>query len=404
VLGIGLAAIVASAELWWPVRVARAGVPPAVTVSQVEGLIKEQLDLYSKRADDLERLLSLLIAISTVYAIALSWNAFQQARESADRLEKIRTETEAIRQGAKKEAEKIRDDVLKIFPVFEGMDDAIRSTMHKVMSLLPRIDLFERKFEHLDSREKEQILFYEKTMSASEYFNLRSFKKMTSEIYHGLGNFYALKSVSESNSNRPALEEDRERSRFYLERALDLDEENVGALNDRGYLAMSLDSPPRQEDAKTYYERSLRADPEQQRARYNLALVMHRQSPPDYEGSIHLLTEALDRRRWQEMPDSQHIPEIAYNRACSRTRLAERKSEPDRMSLLNDAMSDLRKVFSRNDVNWSSVGKPFLHDITKGEDLSLLAEKPEFREEIAELKRLVDSKCGGWLTPVPGKP
>ena len=329
-MGIALAAIVGSVELWWPVR-GQARIPVVLTFTQEEALIKEELDLYSKRADDLERLLSLLIAVSTVYAIALSWNAYQQARESADKLEKIKGETEAIRQRAKEEAEKVRDDVLKIFPVFEGMDDAIRSTMHKVMSLLPRIDLSEKKFEDLHTRDREEILFYEKTMSASEYFNLRSFKKMTSEIYHGLGNFYALKSASERDSNRTASDENRERSRFYLERALDLDENNVGALNDRGYLSMRLDSPTRLDESRTYFERSLRVDGKHQRAKYNLALIKHLCRPPDYEGSIHLLTEARDTQRWQEMPDPRRISEILYNRACSRVRLAEAKSEPDRV-------------------------------------------------------------------------
>ena len=303
VLGASIAVSVASWELWWPVRTARAERPPVVTLSQEERVIREQLYFYSKRADDIERLLSLLIAVSTVYAIALSWNAFQQAKKSQDKTEKIQVAIEAIRQRAKEEAEKARDDVLKIFPVFELMDDAIRSTMHTMMALLPRIDLREKKFEDLDGRDKEEILFYEKTISASAYFNMKSFEKITSEIYHGLGNFYALKSASEKTLSQDASEADRELSRFYLDRAIHLDQQNVWALNDRGYLAMQLDSPVRYDEAKSLFERSLRADTEQQRARYNLSLVKHLNHPPDYDGSIRLTTEALSQRRWQETPD-----------------------------------------------------------------------------------------------------
>jgi tetratricopeptide (TPR) repeat protein len=390
-LGISLALFVASVELWWPVGVAHAGVLPVATITDVEQLLEKRLDLYSKRADDLERLLSLLIAISTVYAIALSWNAYQQAEKSEDKLEKIKTETETIRQRAKEEAEKVRDDVLKIFPVFEGMDDAIRSTMHKLISLLPRIDLSEKKFDNLESRDKEEILFYEKTMSASEYFNLRSFKKTTSEIYHGLGNFYALKSASQRDSNLAASTEDRERSRFYLEKALNLDENNVGALNDRGYLSFRLDSPVRLEEAGVYYERSLRADADQQRAKYNLALVRHRSTPPDYEASIRLLTEALDTRRWQEIPDPRRISDILYNRACSRARLAEGKSVQDRLSLLNEAMTDLKQAFARKDIDWPSVGNSFLQDLQSGNDLDSLTKEPQLEQDIAELRDRVSS-------------
>jgi tetratricopeptide (TPR) repeat protein len=411
-LGLGIGILVTSMGLWWGVRAARAAIPSTVTTQQAADELKERLDLYSKRADDLERLLSLLIAVSTVYAIALSWNAFQQAKDSESKLDKIggeieairekaqreadkgRDEIEVIRQGALKEAEKVRDDVLKIFPVFEGMDDAIRSTMHKVMSLLPRIDLSEKKFESLQSRDREEILFYEKTMSASEYFNLRSFKKMTAEIYHGLGNFYALRCASETHLNELAAKDDRERARFYLDRALYLDDMNVGALNDRGYLSFALDDPPQPADAKTYYEISLKVGPNQQRARYNLALIKHQSKPPDYEHSIRLLTEALEIPRWQEQPDPRRVPDILYNRACSRTRLAERKGGEEQTSLLKDALADLKTAFDNKDIDWLTAGEPFLEDIKEGNDLTLLAKDGRFEGTIKEFEIRVRSKLG----------
>jgi 3-methyladenine DNA glycosylase/8-oxoguanine DNA glycosylase len=66
------------------------------TAADSEQVLKEKLDNYSKRADDLQKLISLLLALTTVYAIALAASAYasvqnnlQQADKGIERLDNL---------------------------------------------------------------------------------------------------------------------------------------------------------------------------------------------------------------------------------------------------------------------------------------------------------------------------
>jgi tetratricopeptide (TPR) repeat protein len=378
-LGISLAMVITAGAFWWQLP---ANQPTRVTATAEN--LKEKLEAYDKRADELEKLVTLLLGVSTIYAVALSLSAYQQLKDSADKLE-------SLKKDAEKEIDRLPDDIAKIrneakadmrdfvvkveskFPLFADMDIAIRTVMDELISLLPVIDWSDADYRRLSDQERQKIFFYEKTVASLEYFDLRSTRDMrqtTSEIYHGLGNYYGLKYVSDGKVHT----EDREKSRFYLDRAIRHDRQNTGALNDRAFLALYLDAPPKYADAKQLFSKSLEADSEQQRARYNLAYLEH--SDKNYRRAGQLLTEALSMKRWQNKLPARNRNDILYNRGCAYARLG----EPE------EALKDLEEVFSVRGDYTEELVKQFKQDIQSNGDLFSLASTTPWDSRIAALR------------------
>src|SRR5208282_3024537 len=83
-LGVALATVVITARFWWQ-QPANRPIGGAATPDA----LKEKLEEYDKRADELEKLLELLLGVSTIYAVALGLSAYQQLKDSADKLEDL---------------------------------------------------------------------------------------------------------------------------------------------------------------------------------------------------------------------------------------------------------------------------------------------------------------------------
>lgn len=386
-LGAALATLWVTGRFWWQQQ---ANHPPA-SGTTLEAL-KEKLEAYDKRADELEKLLALLLGVSTIYAIALGFSAYQQLKDSADKLENLRETAQAkidqlpaeitnIKKAASEDIQEFAAKVQSKFPLFADMDIAVRDIMDRLTHLLPVIDWSDEDYRNLTPQLKEEILFYEKTVAAFEYFDLRRvrhIRETASEIYHGLGNFYGLKYASEGKQ----LEEDKERSRFYLDRAIRHDPENSRALNDRGFLAANLDKPPDYQKAREVFIRSLELDPEQQRARYNLAYIEHIEK--NYARSEQLLSEALEKKRWQAKIPARHCSSILYNRACARARLGELNSR-QKQNYFDKAIADLEAVFPAGADYSPELVTFFRNDIQSGEDLASLALDEPWKTRIATI-------------------
>jgi len=316
--------------------------------------VKERLDLYGKRADDIEHLLSVLLGLSTIYSIALALSAYAQVKDSAKKIDDLTGDAKAEVRKSYELTEKTKADILKIFPMFETIESRVNFMMHHLLDLLPRLDLHEKTYADLSGEEKEQIFYYEKSVSALEIFNVKPFSDQISGIFHGLGSFYALKYEHGGRGTR----EDRERSIFYLEKAVALDGKNVKALNDRGYLALRIDAQPDYDTAKKYLKQSLGIDDDQQRPRYNLAYIAHMQK--DYKESVAQITEALDRHKWQVSPYAPRRLDLYYQRACSYVRLG---INPDSNAVKVDyfefAVKDLKVIAEHPDTDWKGILEAF---------------------------------------------
>jgi tetratricopeptide (TPR) repeat protein len=429
-LGVALATVVITARFWWQQPANR----PTSGTATPEAM-KEKLEAYDKRADELEKLLELLLGVSTIYAVALGLSAYQQLKDSADKLEdlskdaqkkidELPAEIETIKKSAKVNFDEFVIMVKSRFPLFADMDYAIREIMDRLMLLLPVIDWSDENYRTLSAQLKEEILFYEKTVAALECFDLRGtrhIQQTISEIYHGLGNFYGLRYASVNKRSKdsadklkslreaaekeihepdiaipeiahrllnlpPAVywgDEDKERARFYLDRSIHHNPENSGAYNDRGFLAANLDDPPDYQTARAVFSKSLAVDAEQQRARYNLAYIEH--AAKNYGRSVELLTEALEKKWWQGKLAPRHRPSILYNRACGYARLGE-SDTAQRQAWFSKAVADLREVYPVGVVLGPELPMNFKADIEPGEDLHPLTMSEPWKSAIEEIK------------------
>jgi tetratricopeptide (TPR) repeat protein len=384
-VGSSLTALIIGGYFW----VRSTGVPLTGNLQDAKDLI----GLYEKHADSLEKLLSFLLALTALYGIALGLNAYQQAKESAEKTKQIMDQAErsvgemrirldAMRQEAKQEVNDFLMKMHSTFPVFGDMDNSIRNIMFRVMRLLPILDWSEESFKRLTEQEKQEILFYEKTVASFEYFELGPMRQTASEIYHGLGNFYGLKFLTGGRSP-----DDWQRAAFYLERAIKQDGHNIGALNDRGMLELSYDESRKEvkfdlERAKEYFERSRLINGNQQRALYNLAWLLS--AKKDYQGAADILTEALTKDRWQGKPNSSRRKNVLYNRACAWCRLAELEShEKKRAERLEHVWSDLEEAF-RGQIQPELI-EALKEDLQPGNDLHLLISDNKYSAKVDQL-------------------
>jgi len=390
-IGASAATIIISGRLWLHIEARQAGGSGNVA-------LEKQLELYEKHADELEKLLSFLLVLTALYGIALGVNAYQQAKDSSDRTDQITKRAEqsvehlekkltALRNEAKQEVDEFLNRMRSTFPVFGGMDNAIRNIMFNLIRLLPILDWSEDGYRNLTNQEKQEICFYEKTVASFEYFDLGTLRGPASEIHHGLGNFYGLKFLIDGKDP-----DHWERSVFYLERAIRQNWRNIGALNDRAMLAISYNDPLKQPadlesfrttEARKYFHQSLTVDPDQQRPVYNLAWFLHGEKK--YKEAAEMLTEALEKDRWQETSSPPRRRSILYNRACAWSRSAETAAGPDlRSSLLIKAWGDLDEAF-RPGTNDRILVQNLKSDLQPGGDLRPVFEDTSTRDRIQEL-------------------
>ncbi|HEX5701930.1 MAG TPA: hypothetical protein VFX97_01770 [Pyrinomonadaceae bacterium] len=74
---------------WWvPVVAPTVAISPSRSTSDAEQILKEKLDNYSKRADDIQKLLSLLLTLTTIYTIAVAVSAYASVQNNLREAEK----------------------------------------------------------------------------------------------------------------------------------------------------------------------------------------------------------------------------------------------------------------------------------------------------------------------------
>ena len=399
-------------DLWVGTHTTSGGLLQGTTplsLSDQEQILKSKIESYDKHAEDLQKLISFLIGLSVLYTLALGVTSYlglqqtlQQAQGTADKMEHLRSESEqglakSTARAGEKAAEVVRE-IRNEFPLFGYMDVSIRRITRELLRLLPFIGWSDQLYGKLTEQQKQEILFFEKTVSGLEFFDLRSIRKDVSKIYDGLGNFYALKYQHEAPHSLP---EDLERCRFYLERAKNVDEENIAPWNDIAFVALALESPTNWPRARECSERSLLADPNQQRARYNLSIVEHHSK--NYATSARLLSEALKLQRWQEDRYPRRIHNLHYNRACALSRQAEDSTidRPLREKLLKEALDDIVEALKEPKF-WDEEDKKTLReDLNRGGDLYPVLEKYRTKiEELLSLQGVGHSDAGhGSSTP-----
>lgn len=113
-------------------------VSSVTSLKESELVLKEKLDNYSKRADDLQKLISLLLTLTTLYALVLAVSAYtgvhlnlKQAQEGIDRLDKLVAEHQEIVKANRDEIPKQKKEIEQ-FNLYSS-----RTTIASVMSQFP---------------------------------------------------------------------------------------------------------------------------------------------------------------------------------------------------------------------------------------------------------------------------
>jgi hypothetical protein len=93
-------------------------VSSGLNATDAEQVLKEKLDNYNKRSDDLQKLISLLLGLTTIYAIVLAVSAYtsvqsnlQQADKSIARLDKLKQEHEIFMEKSREIQHKVLEEL-----------------------------------------------------------------------------------------------------------------------------------------------------------------------------------------------------------------------------------------------------------------------------------------------------
>jgi tetratricopeptide (TPR) repeat protein len=359
---------------------------PKEDAKEKDEVLNIKIDAYNKRAEDLQKLTTLLTGLSVLYALLLGvtsyiglQNSLQQAEAIGDDLEALRAKAVKQLDEAGSKATEVVHQIRDEFPLFGYVDANLRRITRDFLRIMPFKGWSDQIYANLKPQIAEEILYYEKTAASLEFFDWRSIRTEVSQIYQGLGVFYALK----CQHQRKFLNQDSAlelgRSKFYLDRATKADPENFGAWNDCAWVALVLDSPPSLAQAHQFSLTSLRIADKQQRAEYNLSVSEH------LSGNFSLaedhLTRALALKKWEEEEYIGRAHNFYYNRACARSRLSQNPASDSNgrsaESLVDEALEDLKAAFGPDQHEYWDTDdwKSAVGDCLKGGDLELVTRK-----------------------------
>jgi tetratricopeptide (TPR) repeat protein len=331
VLLAGIALLAITGMFWWQAwnLSIRAIESSPHSVEAEQKVLEKTLDAYKTQVDDLERLVSLLIGLSSFYALILGVSSYYTAQHFVDRSK-----------DSADEVEKNREEMEKAIPAFVDFGKHIDDGLDKLILLLPNEEERDEFWEKLDERDKQEILFLERSMAIVEHLDFKEMKVPV--LYQKLGKFYsawyAVEKEDEANLNPSGrkltvVRDFAIRAFFYLERAVQRDPKNFTAMNDFGLACIDMSKLPPTKSlgspeeylrrAESTWDQSLRIHPQQQRARYNKANSLKRKG--QIKQAHEELQEALKYNTWQNEPSPIHLKDIHYNLACYESLLGDQQ-------------------------------------------------------------------------------
>lgn len=348
--------------------------------SALESQSKE-LDLQEKRIDalrsrsaDVQLLLTILLGIGTLYAVAqaifsyLNVDSFTKKAENAIAGMKLQAEEEVSKM--KVQWDEFQRDCRREFPRFVGMEKIMESVFSELVVIL-RSHISQNAFEKVPPSEQQKVYFHEKSLAGLEYLDIQVSLVDLFTVFRGLGLFYAGKyeyekrSFDDKKSLIAAAPADLERGKFYLSMALKKAPNDFRIKNDQSRIAEILDND--KDKAAKLSAESLAANPKQQRALYNLGTLFH--NGERYQEAIDKFEDALKQTDWEDRPNKKNTGSLYFNLACSRCKLYEKKGltimPPDEerrvVSALKDAITHDHDLIS---------------DIAKDPDLNIFRSNP----------------------------
>jgi TPR repeat protein len=303
-------------------------------LSQKREALKERLDAVSQQATQNQGLLSIVLLaaglLTLVQGVLAFFGAQSYVKQADDAVQKIET--------LAKEERALAEEVRAKYPMFSRMEDALEAAFRRLADLSTRLNVDQNLYDQSDPFTRQEILSLE-GFAAMQF--LASAGRLP-EVIRNLrlpGKFYADKYLS----SKRTIEVDFERAFYYYSLERDKSNGDIAALNDLGWLYMEVAQPRNPDRAQDLMLESLRVNPDQQRALYNLGTItFDPQDVAKLTKAREYLERAVRTRNWEKSPNEEFASQVYYNLACTYSRLAEHSKM--KLDLLNLAATALNKA------------------------------------------------------------
>ncbi len=390
VIAASLAVVLLSVYLLWNARQndylpLHPSYTPDLRVQQLE----EKLEIYSRRVNDMENVMIILLGISGLYIIVFILTAdvnarsmrrrvdqaFENVRRQMDdsmrALRELKEETSnTIRAETQDAADRLKEVQQRAFETIQNMGAQIRNTMPGSSHAAPDLQAIQDRIATLadgagSDEQMQEIAHYESALPALEVLHAGQFRPQLARIYRTLARYYEPR--------------DSARSRFYLGHVQTMTPEDFETANELANEALQRQAPDYRQ-ARKFFQASLAAQPDQQCAKYGLARIAIVEG--DSETAIGLLESAVESPNWETSPDAERAALVHYTLACTLARRAQSATPAEQPQYLVRATEELKAAFTHPS---RQLDEMLSRDTEEGGDLVVLANMPPYESAIDEL-------------------
>lgn len=344
--------------------------PPLLIVNTARDL-QTIFDIYKDRVDNLQKLITVLVGLASLYSIVLGVTAYLSSQKYVVDFGKAIDDANA-------QAKVLRRQL----PILRGIDRSIRVRLDRIFKRLPDDLYLKEAYLKLTNDQREELLHYEQSMAFLEFLDPGPKNAhIVSNLYQKLGKLcrvrYEIEKTRLESGGRRILRESSleswqpeerfvysliDRAKLYAKRSLDHNPGNFGTLTDLAVIEWELSYGKPRPEPLDWIRESLRVEPHQQRAYYWLGLFRFRRgkatekrsetadATTEYTAAARAFGDALSQKIWETKRAPQLRKDILYNRACALSRQARLEGDPARQNELGrSAWNDLERTFSEAD-------------------------------------------------------
>jgi tetratricopeptide (TPR) repeat protein len=326
--------------------------------------LKDEFDNLKDRTDNLQKLITTLIALSSLYAIVLTITGYLN-------VQKILQEAEA----SLEDAVETKDTLGREYGSLTHISANLEKVTKELREHLPDVQDPEIA-DRLSGAFITLARFYRGLYLSKKRLEKKKQQEAEVSVHTAVP---SRGSRDESSAQILSL---RERALFYARQALLQSPRSFSALNEVGNCLLEFGGTDAANEALKQFRESLIRNRDQQKARFSMSSILHLRG--EYEKAEDLLTQALALELWETTKEAARRSDLHYNRACAYSKLAEKCTldSEEMNSRLDQAFADLKVA----NVNRSEVSRDiFLTDIKPGGDLSLLASNQRYAELVLKL-------------------
>ena len=285
--------------------------PFSADLTKPVDLLRERLTAISQQASQVQGLLSIVLAaaglltlLQGIFAFFSAQNYVKQADEAIKKANEAATTADANMKA-------LAGEILAKFPMFANVESARSEAFTKLSKLTLGFDLSDENLYESSEPLTRQEIFAIESFSAIQFLTGESRNKDLIRNLQLLGRFYGGKYLSDGDR---ALPSDFDRAFYYFELALQKSSRCYFVLNDLGWLLALVAKPKQLEAAKSCFRESAKANPDQQRAFYNLGTIAL--STRDLPQALSDFQSAKQQSKWEETTNSPRTAHLNYNIAC----------------------------------------------------------------------------------------